>query len=180
VNKQDGSTSCPESCAPRPDQVSNIVRKTIECEFPWFDQCDPLVVERTFSEVRVFYVCATTSSSGQRTFVDCRLHFDSHQMWIGSIQVAACHRLQGVGRQLVRAVEAIANALGMEELRILPTPSSVEFWRKLHYLPDPRSARVLWKKLVSVAENQAGRGGESVCTGRSSAETINISIARPG
>lgn len=157
VSKQDGSASCLETHTANLELVSTIARKMIESGFSWFDPCDPLVVERTFSEVRVHYVCAKISSPGQRTFVDGRFHFDSCQMWIRSIQVAACHRLQGVGRQLVSVVEATANALGMEEIRILPTPSSVGFWRKMGYAPDIRSARVFWKEPAHAAENRQRR-----------------------
>jgi GNAT superfamily N-acetyltransferase len=100
----------------------------------------------------VLYVCTKTSNSDQRTFVDCRFHFQSRQVWIGSIQVAARHRLRGVGRQLARAAEATANALGMEEVRLLPILSAVNFWLKLDYAPDPHVARVLWKNLGIVTQ----------------------------
>ena len=157
MNKHDGSIERFGSCAARRnsvEEVRDVARKIFECEFSWFDPCDPLLVEGVFPEVRVFYVCTKTSSLDHRTFVDCRFHFDSRQMWIGSIQVAARHRLRGVGRQLVRAAEATANALGMEAVRILPRPSSVDFWLKLDYAPDPRSARVLWKNPADVDENR--------------------------
>jgi GNAT superfamily N-acetyltransferase len=153
VNKQDGLTERLGSCALRLNSATNvrdIARKMFECKFPWLDHCDPLVVDGAFSEVRVFYVCTKASISDQRTFVDCRFQFDSRQLWIGSMQVAACHRLKRVGRQLVKAAEATANALRMEEVRILPMPSAVDFWLKLHYTPDPRSARVLWNNLADV------------------------------
>jgi N-acetylglutamate synthase-like GNAT family acetyltransferase len=160
VNKQDGSIRCLDSRATRTNSVSDvrvIARWMFECEFSWFDDCDPLIAESVSSEVRVFYVSTKASNSDHSTFVDCRFHFDSRQMWIGSLQVAACHRLRGVGRQLVRAAEATANALGMEEVRILPRPSSIDFWLKLEYASDSRSARVLWKNPANVAESQTSR-----------------------
>ena len=172
VNKPDGSIGRFESRAVGLKLVSDvfdIARKMFESQFSWFDHCDPLVVEGAFPEVRLFYVCTKTSGSHQLTSVDCRFHFDSRQMWIGSIQVAAGHRLQGVGRQLVTVVEATANALGMEEVRILPMPSSVDFWLKLDYAPDPRSARVLWKNLAIVAVNQRSCRVNWLCTSGSSA-----------
>ena len=175
VNKQDGSIARLESFAVRRNtvnEVRDIAGKMFECDFSWFDHCDPLVVEGAFPEVCVFYVCTKTSSSDQRTFVDCRFHFDSRQMWIGSIQVAACHRLLGVGRQLVSVAEATANALGIEEVRILPMPSSVDFWLKLDYAPDPCSARVLWKNPANVADNQTSRSANWFCTSSSSAQTV--------
>jgi GNAT superfamily N-acetyltransferase len=155
VSTQDSSIERLETCATRLNSISDvrdIARTYFEREFSWFDHCAPLIVTGIFPQVRVFYVCTKTSNSDQRTFVDCRIHFQSRQMWIGSIQVAARHRLQGVARQLVRAAEATANALGMEEVRLLPTLSAVNFWLKLDYAPDPRVARVLWKNLGIVAQ----------------------------
>jgi len=59
----------------------------------------------------------------------------------------------------------------MEEVRVLPTPSSVVFWLKLDYAADPRSARVLWKNPENVAENQTNRT-TGLCTSSSGAETV--------
>ncbi len=175
MNKQDGSIERLDSCTARLNSVKDVrdIAWTIfEREFSWFDYCDSLIVEGVFPEVRVFYVCTKTSRLDHCTFIDCRFHFDSRQMWIGSIQVVACHRLQGVGGQLVRAAEATANALEMEEVRILPRPSSVGFWLKLDYAPDPRSARVLWKNLADVEENHTSCRANSLYTSSSVAETI--------
>lgn len=174
MSKQDGTISRIDSCSVRRKSacdVRDIARKMFECQFSWFDQCDPLIVEGAFPEIRVFYVCTTTSNLDHRTFVDCRFHFDSRQMWIGSIQVAACHRGQGIGRQLVRAAEATASALGIAEVRILPMPASVDFWLKLDYAPDPRSARVFWKNPAEATENRASRSAHWVSSGSPSAET---------
>ena len=160
MSKQDGSIARLDSCAVRLNSVCdvrNIARKMIKYQFSWFDYCDPLIVEGVFPEVCVFYVSTKTSNLEHRTFVDCRFHFDCRQMWIGFLEVAACHRLQGVGRQLVRAAEATADALGMEEVRILPVPSSVDFWLKLDYTPDPRSARVFWKNPAG-CHRESGQG----------------------
>jgi len=175
VNREDRSIERLDSCVARQNSVKDVhdlVRKIFECEFSWFNYCDPLIVEGVFSKVRVFYVSTKTSSLDHRTFVDCRFHFDSRQMWIGSIQVATCHRHQGVGRQLVKAAEATANVLGMEEVRILPRPSSVDFWLKLDYAPAPRMTRVLCKNPANAEENQASRKANSLCTSSSGTETI--------
>ena len=157
MHKQNGSIARSRSREEKLDLVGSlrdIAWRIFEREFSWFNRCDQLVVEGALPKVRLFYVCTETSSSDRRTLVECRFHFDSRQMWIGSIQVAACHRLQGVGRQLVRVAEATANALGMEEVRILPRPSSVGFWLKLDYVSDPRSARVLRKNPADTNEIQ--------------------------
>ena len=175
MNGQDGSIDGLGSCTAKRNSVKDvrdIARKIFKDEFSWFDYDDPLFVEGVFSQVRVFYVCTKTSVCDQRTFLDCRFHFDSRQMWIGSIEVAAHRRLHGIGRQLVRVAEATGNALGMEEVRILPLSSSVEFWLKLGYSPNPRMARVLRKNLADVEESQKSYRANSLCTSSSSAETI--------
>ena len=141
-----------ELCAARLNLISNvrdIARKMFECQLPWFDHRDLIIVDGAFSEVRICYVSTKASDSDDPSFIDCRLHFDSGVMWISSIKVPAFQRRQGVGRQLVGAAEATANALGMEEVRLLPMVSSINFWLKLDYTPDSHSARVLRKKPVA-------------------------------
>lgn len=152
MSKQDGTICCVDTCAVRLDSVyvvHDVARQMFEGRFPWFDRSDPLIVEGALPEVRVFYVCRKTSNSEHRSFVDCRFHFDSREVWIGSIQVATSHRRQGIGRQLVRVVEATADALGIEIIRIFPTPTAVGFWSKLGFRLAPRSARVMWKSISS-------------------------------
>ncbi len=175
MNRQDGSIQRFDSRAVKLKSlkdIRDIARNSFEREFSWFDARDPLTVEGDFPAVRVFYVCKRTTRLEQRTFVDCRFHFDSREMWIGSIEVAACHRRMGVGRRLVRAAEAAASALGIEEVRILPLPPSVEFWLKLDYVPDRRMAKVLWKNLVDVAESSTSRRASSLRRGRVSAQKV--------
>jgi GNAT superfamily N-acetyltransferase len=156
VNKQDGLIACLDVPATRLNSIwylRQIACRMFECQLPRFSHRDRLIVEGVFPEVRICYVSLGASNWDDRTSVDCRFHFDSRHMWIRSIHVPACRRRRGVGRQLVAAVEATAHALGMEEVRLLPMASSVDFWLKLNYAPDSRSARVLWKNPAVCAEN---------------------------
>jgi GNAT superfamily N-acetyltransferase len=165
VNMLDGSIARLELPAARWNSISDIRGITgtmFESQLPRFDHCDTLTVDGAFPAIRICYVSPGASNSDDRTVVDCRLHFDSRQMWIRSIQVPVCHRRQGVGRQLVAAAEATANALGMEEVRILPVTSSVEFCLKLNYAPAPRSARVFWKNLADGAGNPGQSPGRTL------------------
>jgi len=73
--------------------VRAIALKYFEREFSWSDVRSSLIVKGTFQEVRVNWALAKTSDPDQRTFVDCRFHFQSRQMWIGSIQVATRNRV---------------------------------------------------------------------------------------
>lgn len=152
MNMPDALMDRTECIAARLDSVSNVrdvARKVFECQFSWFDRSDPLVVEVAFPQAHILYVCSAASGNGENTFIDSRFYFDSSQMWIGSMQVASSYRLRGFGRQLVRAAEATAGALGLEEVSVLPLPSSIAFWQKIGYVPDPRSARVLRKSCRS-------------------------------
>jgi len=66
VKKQDSSIECIDSCAAKLNSVSSVrtlARQMIEREFSWFDHRDRLVVEGSFLEVRMLYVCAKRSSS---------------------------------------------------------------------------------------------------------------------
>ena len=162
MSKQDGWIERLDTRVSRLNSVCDvreIARENFERECSWFDDGAPIIVEFAYPEVRVFYVHTRTSNSDQRTFVDCRFHLVCGVMWIGSIQVAARHRLKGVGRQLVRAAEATANALGIEEVKVLPMLSSVDFWLKLGYAQDPHVARVRWKNLRVVAQELDDEAG---------------------
>ncbi len=133
------------------ETVSEIyltVHGILSADFCWFDQDDPLVVECGAGQVRVCYFSRRASpGSGDTTFLKCRFDFDSSQMWIGSIQVAASYRRQGLGRQLVQTAEEIARAMELGVVNVLPLASSQQFWLKMGYTRNPRTARVLWKRL---------------------------------
>ncbi len=140
--------------ATRVSDVHDISRHALTRTFPWFDETDPIIVECVLEEVRLFYICRGRANSEERTFIDCRFHFDSRQLWIGSIQVASCYRSNGVGAQLVRATEAAARLLEMREIRLQPRPSAIGFWERLQYVADPRAVRVMWKDAGRFAAHQ--------------------------
>jgi len=147
------------------ETVSDIyqtVHGILSAGFFWFDQDDPLVVECGVPQVRVFYVSTRASpGSGDTTFLDCRLNFDSREMWVGSIQVAASYRRQGLGQQLVQTAEDIAHAMEIGVVNVFPLTCSEHFWLKMGYTPRPRTARVLWKhpndRVGVTAMNSIGR-----------------------
>ena len=135
------------------ETVSDIyqtVHGILSADFCWFDQDDdPLVVECGAGQVRVFYLSRRASpGSGDTTFLDCRFNLESSEMWIGSIQVAASYRRQGLGQQLVQMAEEIADAMEIGVVTVFPLTSSQHFWGKMGYTSKPRTARVLWKHLT--------------------------------
>jgi len=133
------------------ETVSDIyqtVHGILSADFCWFDKDDPLIVECGTGQVRVFYLSRRASpGSDATTFLKCRFNLESSQMWIGSIQVAASYRRQGLGRQLVQMAEEIAHAMEIGVVTVFPLTSSQHFWSKMGYTSKPRTARVLWKHL---------------------------------
>ena len=134
-------------------EIRQVVR-TILCDaFSWFDEDDLLVVEQQVRQVRVFYACFRASRGPpDATFLECRCDSDASEMWIGNLQVSAAHRLQGLGRELVRAAERIAAAMEMREINIFPLSGAVDFWQKMGYRKKPRTTRVLCKNVVVEGE----------------------------
>ncbi len=130
-------------------EIRRTVRAILRDTFSWFDVVDPLVVEQQIRQIRVFYTCFRASrGSPDATFLECRLDFNSSEMWIGQLQVSVAHRLQGLGGELVRVAERIAAGMEMREINIFPLSGSVDFWRKMGYTMKPRTTRVLCKHVV--------------------------------
>ena len=151
MNKQNGSLERLESCVAELTSISHvrdIARKVFECEFHWFDQSDPIVVEGAFPVVRVFYVCTEESRSDQRAYVDCRLDFNACEMWFGNLHVAAAYRMGGLGRALVQVSETMAAAMKMREIYVFPLRGSLGFWCKMGYASTPGATLVLHKNVV--------------------------------
>lgn len=131
-------------------ETRRTVRAFLHGAFSWFDVVDPIVVEQQIRQTRVFYTCRRASrGSLDATFLECRLHFDSSEMWIGRLQVSVAHRMQGLGGELVRVAERIAAGMEMREINVVPLSGSVDFWRKMGYTTKPLTARVLCKHVAS-------------------------------
>ena len=136
-------------------EIRETVRAILQEQFPWFNQGDPLVVENVVRQLRIFYTCVRASRGcPDAAILECRVDFDLNRMWIGSIEVAPSHRLQGIGRHLAQAAEAMARAMGVQTINVYPLPSSLDFWRKTGYRPDCRTARVLCKDVVAASRDR--------------------------
>jgi GNAT superfamily N-acetyltransferase len=68
-------------------------------------------------------------------------------MWIRHLQVASDYRFRGLGRQLVRAAEHLAEKVGMRTINLMPLSTSRPFWEKMGYVPHAGMTRVLTKEL---------------------------------
>ena len=125
--------------------LRNLTREVFERGMQPFCGHDRLHIEAFGSELILTF--RRQHQPNRQTSIHSRFHLQANQVWIGSIFVAEHYRLRGFGRQLVAAVENTARHLEMAVVRVLPTPSSVVFWTKLGFLPDPRAARILNKSL---------------------------------
>ena len=126
--------------------ICQTARRVLCDGFSWFNDEDQLVVEQQIRQVRVFYACVQASRGcPDATFLECRLDFDSSEMWIGNLQVAEAYRLRGLGRELVQVAETISAATQRREINVFPLPRSLAFWRKLGYTAKTGMTRVLSK-----------------------------------
>jgi len=55
--------------------------------------------------------------------------------YLGNMYVSASHRDRGVGRHLLIAVTAHADALGLERLVLNPSPRSISLYRRAGFVP---------------------------------------------
>ena len=80
------------------NDIRQIARQVLCDGFPWFSAEDQLVVEQQNRQIRVLYACGQASRGCTgTTCLDCRLDFDSREMWIGNLQVAKAYRLRRIG-----------------------------------------------------------------------------------
>jgi GNAT superfamily N-acetyltransferase len=128
--------------------VADVMRSSLAEVVDYFHWDDPFAVEPWFSQVRLIYVCQRASCEPHDpTRMECFVHWDSRELWIGGLRVSAAWRLRGLGRQLVTAMENMATRLDLEVIRVFPLASARGFWRMLGYLPRGPTVRVLSKEL---------------------------------
>ena len=122
------------------------MRLVFATELPFSSVQDCLDVEIDERSIRVAY-SSFELSDAPSDITGTRLQFrlDARELWIGDLQVAKPVRLQGVGRELVHAVEIVASETKMDVVNLFPLRSSGPFWAKLGFLPHGITARVLSK-----------------------------------
>jgi GNAT superfamily N-acetyltransferase len=127
--------------------VAAIMRSSLREATACFNREDSVLVENRLSEMRLVYVCRQASCDPQDvTRMECRIHSDSREVWIGALQVASMYRLRGLGRQLALAVERMACRLDLDVINVFPLASAQRFWENLGYRPHPSTVRVFVKR----------------------------------
>jgi GNAT superfamily N-acetyltransferase len=125
--------------------VKSVLSETVFC----FDEGDTVIVEPVRPAARVAYSAARASQGADDvTCLECRVDFQSSQMWVDNLRVARSLRSSGIGRQLVSAAEGIALGLGLQRVNVLPLMSAGQFWKQMGYTAHPKTARVVTKDLA--------------------------------
>ena len=142
-------TAAPPVAAVDQARLETAARSAFAKHVNIYDDQDEFISHLEPQHLRLVYVSVRGSrQSGSATLVQCRVEDRLKEMWINSLQVSQSLRRQGLGRELVEAVEATAQAIGMSSVKVYPLADSVGFWKSLVYVPDSRTARVLQKTLT--------------------------------
>ena len=130
-------------------KVQVVARAVLRQTFCFYDDCDEVTVEPLPAGVRVEYV-STRASFGFRdvTRLECRVESHRSQMWVDGLRVAVPLRFNGIGRQLVTAVERIALALGLPTVSAYPIAPARGFCEEIGYDSHLTTARVMTKDLA--------------------------------
>lgn len=129
------------------DEIEGVARRELR-RYDLLHDESLLLVDRDATNIRWRFFYQRTTSTGSRVVqLDCRLHPNSRQMWIGEVWVPPLLRRRGWGRRLVKAAEAVARAMSSETVSVFPLVGAQAFWKRLGYRPHPRTARVLVKKV---------------------------------
>ncbi len=131
------------------DTIPGIARSVLQDTVSCYDKGDKVIVEAGRRGVRVAYHSVRLSRSARDvTRLEIHLDFRRRQMWVDDLRIAPALQSNGIGRQLVAAVERIALACGLRTVRVFPLMSARHFWSKMGYTSDLRTARVVTKELT--------------------------------
>ncbi|MDF1816042.1 MAG: GNAT family N-acetyltransferase [Verrucomicrobiales bacterium] len=104
-------------------------------------------IERAWNGERVFLYISWNNEDDEQ-IASTKIQFYPYQklVWIGSIHVHPHHRENGLGVQIVDAIEAQSKREKVETIRLFTRRSAYGFWEKLGYHPEEDS-RYLRKNL---------------------------------
>ena len=142
---------------PNKQKLAHLVHAVFQSGASPFVESDSLHVDSHRNHIRVTYTCHRLSPESEKTRIDMRCHFQTLEMWIGTLRVATEFRSRGVGTQLVEAAEAVGRRLGMKTVSILPFQSARPFGRKLGYRPHHSTAHAMSKSLHHHWHQHQGR-----------------------
>jgi GNAT superfamily N-acetyltransferase len=109
---------------------------------------DRVTAHEEAGQIIVKYSFAGLLSSPDKTScVQFRVELTEGELWVGKLEIAAPFQAKGIGRELVRGIESVAQRLHVRAIRLYPLHGTEPFWRKMGYMADHGTARVLSKQL---------------------------------
>lgn len=133
---------------PNPESLEVAARLAFAKHVRMYDEQDQVIVHVEPHQSRLVYLSVRASrQSGAATFIQCRVDDRCEQMWINSLQVSDALRHQGLGREMVEALEDTARAIGVPTIKVEPLRDAHGFWKSLGYTSDARSLGVLQKQV---------------------------------
>ena len=118
------------------DRVARLWREVFPDAPPWNDPIED--IGRKMKVQRGLFIVALSESEIIGTAMG---GYDGHRGWVHLLAVSARHRTKGVGRALMRDVEARLAQIGCPKLNLQVRAENevvVEFYRKLGYVIEPR------------------------------------------
>lgn len=114
-----------------------------------YDERDELFVLTRPYHLRLVYFSMSASREANRaTFVQFRLEEDQDHVWIHALHVAPDSRRQGLGGEMVAAIEQIARAVGRSTVLVYPLRKATPFWISRGFTPHPTTSGVMQKRLL--------------------------------
>lgn len=133
----------------RSDSLEAAARSALAKHVRIYDEEDQVLVSGEPDELRLAYISVQSSQQPQgATFAHFRIEYECGQIWIDSLGVSDSRQRQGIGREIVQAIEATAREIGVHSIKVYPLAKVVGFWNALGYKPDARIARVLHKEVA--------------------------------
>jgi GNAT superfamily N-acetyltransferase len=137
-----------QGALPCPGMLETTARRAFSRFVRYYDEDDEVIVHVAPYHVRLIYLNRRASRQASRaTFIQCRADEQEDCVWITSLQVSPDLQRQGLGSEMVSAVEATARAIGRSKILVCPLLTAVGFWNSLGFKPHQRMSRVLQKQV---------------------------------
>ena len=102
-----------------------LVIQVFRAFLPSYSRFDRLFVSTMLRETRIDFIAAMSSgSNSDTTHLRLRLDDERKELWISDLRVAVDFRGQGIGRQLVRCAELLAQELEIPLVSLFPLRGS--------------------------------------------------------
>ncbi|REK17583.1 MAG: GNAT family N-acetyltransferase [Planctomycetota bacterium] len=128
--------------------MTESVEATFRSFLPKSITQDSALVESQAGHTRVAYEAALVGEGIERARIHLAVPENEDTAWIEDLFVSPEFRQQGIGRQLVRAAEALVFRWNALAVNVWPLQGSHGFWEKLGYQPHECICRVMTKSVA--------------------------------